>query len=232
MPTQSETLNTDMAVRALLDTREMDWQPSPSGKVMRKRLHLVGDAESGQVTSFVRYLPGSSFPEHDHPEGEEIFVVKGTFSDHRGDANEGMHLLNPEGYRHAPFSELGCLIFVKLRQYDGAGRPVRRTDTREMAWEASALAGIETKILFEDDRFPDVTRLERWAPNTNAGVREFPNGVEFFVIEGTFEDHERRYAAGSWLRLPAGSKQAARTDNGCVLYMKTGALPTLRSETG
>jgi len=229
---KSEGLNADMAARALMDTREMDWQSSPSGTVMRKRLHLVGDAESGQVTSLVRYLPGASFPEHDHPEGEEILVLKGTFSDHSGDAHEGMHLLNPEGYRHAPFSDSGCLILVKLRQYAGEGRSTRRTETRALPWLATARAGIEQKILFEDERFPDVTRLERWAPETSAGVHEFPGGAEIFVVEGAFEDSDGRYAGGTWLRLPAGSKQAARTDNGCVLYVKTGALPTLRSEAG
>ena len=76
----AEALNGDMSIRAVMDTREMDWTPSPAGTVLRKRLHLVGEVESGQVTTFVRYLPGSSFPEHGHPEGEEIFVIKGTFS--------------------------------------------------------------------------------------------------------------------------------------------------------
>ena len=117
MASKSEPLNGDMTVGVVMDTREMEWSPSPSGTVLRKRLHLVGEAESGQVTTFVRYLPSSSFPEHDHPEGEEIFVIKGTFSDHLGDAHEGTHLLNPEGFRHAPNSEPGCLSI---------GRGIRR----------------------------------------------------------------------------------------------------------
>ena len=33
----------------------------------RKRVHLVGAAEAGQVTSIVRYEPGATFPPHDHP---------------------------------------------------------------------------------------------------------------------------------------------------------------------
>jgi hypothetical protein len=218
-----------MKIRAVMNTREMDWTPSPAGAVLRKRLHLVGEVESGQVTTFVRYLPGSSFPEHDHPEGEEIFVIKGTFSDHLGDALEGTHLLNPEGFRHAPHSEPGCLILVKLRQYGGEGREFHRIQTRDMAWEATRLRGIEQKILYADDRFPDATRLERWAPRAEPGPRQFPGGVEFFVIEGAFEDSEGRYPGGTWLRLPAGSSLDACSDNGCVAYLKTGALPTLRS---
>jgi anti-sigma factor ChrR (cupin superfamily) len=226
----AESLNGNMTIRAVMDTRELDWALSPAGAVLRKRLHLVGEAESGQVTTFVRYLPGSSFPEHDHPEGEEIFVVKGTFSDHLGDALEGTHLLNPEGFRHAPHSEPGCLILVKLRQYGGEGREFRRTQTRDMTWQATDLGGIEHKILYEDDRFPDVTRLERWAPGAAPGPRQFGGGVEFFVIEGAFEDAEGRYPGGTWLRLPAGSKLDARSENGCVTYVKTGALPALRSD--
>jgi anti-sigma factor ChrR (cupin superfamily) len=226
---QTECLNGNMTISVVMDTRKMDWSPSPAGTVLRKRLHLVGEVESGQVTSLVRYLPGSSFPEHGHPEGEEIFVVTGTFSDHVGDAHKGTHLLNPEGFRHAPHSDPGCVILVKLRQYGGEGRGFHRIRTRELTWSATELRGIERKTLYRDDRFPDVTRLERWAPGAKPGQRVFPGGAEFFVIEGAFEDAERRFPAGTWMRLPAGATLEARSENGCVTYVKTGAVATLRS---
>ncbi|MBW2396116.1 MAG: cupin domain-containing protein [Deltaproteobacteria bacterium] len=103
----SQTLNGDMTRSALMRTQEMEWQASPSGTVWRKRLHRVGGAETGQVTSVVRYEAGASFPEHDHPDGEEIFVLEGIFSDEHGDWPAGTHLLNPEGFHHAPFSRDG-----------------------------------------------------------------------------------------------------------------------------
>ena len=100
----------------------MDWTPSPSGTVWRKRVHLVGPAESGQVTSVVRYEPRSTFHAHEHPDGEEILVLDGVFSDEHGDWPAGTYLLNPEGFRHAPFSREGCVLFVKLRQFPGRTR--------------------------------------------------------------------------------------------------------------
>jgi len=227
--TNDQALNGDMSKRVVMDTEQMEWRPSPSGTVLRKRLHRVGGAESGQVTSLVRYLPGASFPEHPHPEGEEIYVLDGTFSDQSGDAQEGSHLLNPEGFRHAPYSEPGCLIFVKLRQYDGEGRPHLRTQSEGLAWGPSGLAGVEQKILFEDDLFTDVTSLERWAPGARPGVRVFDAGAEFFVIEGALSDDEGEYAKGTWLRLPPGSEMDAWSEAGCRLYVKKGALPSLRS---
>lgn len=223
------SLNGDLSVRVAVDTEGLEWTPSPSGHVLRKRLHLVGGAESGQVTSLVRYRPGASFPEHDHPEGEEIFVLEGVFSDQLGDAYAGMHLLNPEGFRHAPWSEPGCLILVKLRQYAGEGRSRERTDTTAMAWQPGEAAGLEFKSLHADPRMADTTRLERWTPGARPGPRTLPGGLELFVIEGSLEDPHGRYPKGSWLRLPDGATFDARSSEGCLLYVKAGALPTLRS---
>src|SRR6267143_499133 len=72
-----EAVNGNLSIRAVADTTRMEWAPSPSGSVWRKRVHLVGPAESGQVTSVVRYEPRSRFPAHDHPQGEEILVLEG-----------------------------------------------------------------------------------------------------------------------------------------------------------
>jgi hypothetical protein len=114
-----ESINGDLTIRATADTSRMAWSASPSRTVWRKRVHLVGPPESGQVTSIVRYEPGATFPSHDHPGGEEILVLEGVFSDEHGDWPAGTYLLNPEGFRHAPGSRDGCLLFVKLRQFPG-----------------------------------------------------------------------------------------------------------------
>jgi anti-sigma factor ChrR (cupin superfamily) len=104
--------NGDLTARALMDTRNMPWSASPSDTVWRKRVHLVGPAESGQVTSVVRCDPGATFPEQAHPGGEEILILDGVFSDEHGDWPQGSYLLNPDGFRNAPFSRDGCAIFV------------------------------------------------------------------------------------------------------------------------
>ena len=89
-------LNADPGARVLVRASELSWVASPAGGVERKRFHRCGPAEAGQVTSLVRYLPGARFPNHPHPEGEEILVLAGTFSDHRGDWPAGAWLASPE----------------------------------------------------------------------------------------------------------------------------------------
>ena len=152
----------------MADTTRMAWAPSPSGTVWRKRVHLVGAPESGQVTSVVRYEPGSRFPAHDHPDGEEILVLEGVLSDEHGHWPAGTFLLNPEGFRHAPFSQPGCVLFVKLRQFPGRDRRHIAIDTAALAWESGAIQGIASRTLYKQAGFSDVTRLERWAPAASA----------------------------------------------------------------
>ena len=218
----SEAINGDLLARAAVDTNTMDWAASPSGTVFRKRVHLVGPPESGQVTSIVRYEPNSTFPAHDHPDGEEILVLDGVFSDEHGDWPAGTYLLNPEGFRHAPFSNDGCLLFVKLRQFPGRDREHHVIDVNALDWQPSEVPGIAHKPLYAQDGFADRVHLERW----EAGIAErqvtYDDGVEFFVVDGGFEDSDGKYDEGSWLRLPPGGTHQPRTDQGCVLYVKIG----------
>src|SRR5437016_4468184 len=111
-----ESINGDLTAPVVVDTKKLPWTPSPSGTVWRKRLHLVGPPEAGQVTSLVRYGPHSEFPSHNHPQGEEILVLEGVFSDEHGDWSAGTYLLNPAGFRHAPYSRGGCHLRSEERR--------------------------------------------------------------------------------------------------------------------
>jgi len=146
--------NPDLGQLVSVQTGEMEWAASPMPNVWRKRVFHTGGNESGRVTSVVKYGPGSSFRSHPHPEGEEIFVLEGTFSDVSGDHKAGTLLLNPEGFEHAPSSEEGCVILVRLRQYPG-DRPQMALDTNTLPWEnggPSCSGAVECKVLFKDPR--------------------------------------------------------------------------------
>lgn len=220
----SEPLHADFTQRVVIDTTAMPWQPSPSPTVFRKRLDLVGGAESGRVTSVVRYVPGSAFPEHGHPEGEEILVLEGVFSDEHGDYPAGSYLLNPPGFAHAPFSRPGCVLFVKLRQYGGAGRRKVAIDTPRAVFAAGEAPGIEHLALYRDAAFPKAIRLDRLHPGAETQPASSPGGEEIFVLSGAFEDEDGHYPAGTWLRLPRGSRLGKRSRVGALLYVKQGHL--------
>jgi anti-sigma factor ChrR (cupin superfamily) len=224
----AQTINGNLDVRVAVDTAAMEWTPSPSRTVFRKRVHLVGPVESGQVTSVVRYEPRSTFHVHEHPDGEEILVLDGVFSDEHGDWPAGTYLLNPEGFRHAPFSRDGCVLFVKLRQYPGRTREHVALRSESMPWEP-VRAGIAVRRLYSQAGFLDSMRLERWEPAARLGRLDYPSGAELFVLDGSFVDADGAFARGAWVRLPRGTTHSPSTNEGCVLYIKEGGFEYLRA---
>lgn len=227
--TETETaLNADFGRRVTVDTARLAWTRSPGGEVLRKRLHRVGRAEAGQVTSLVHYPAGAAFPRHDHPDGEEILVLEGVFSDEHGDWPAGSYLLNPEGFAHAPFSREGCTLFVKLRQCPGGDRDhvVRRT--REEPWRSSVRKGVAWKKLYAQEPYADSARLERWEEPAALGTLSFPAGAELLVIAGAFSDAHGTYPRWSWLRVPAGDTLRPTSNGYCELYIKEGGFAYLR----
>jgi anti-sigma factor ChrR (cupin superfamily) len=217
-------VNSDFSKAVVLRTASMPWQPSPAAGVWRKRLELRGAAESGRVTSIVRYDPGSRFPPHEHPDGEEILVLDGIFSDEHGTYPAGTYLLNPQGYRHAPRTRDGCVLFVKLRQYPGNDRDHRAVDSHSATWQKSEPPGREVLGLYEDAAHRECMRLVRLAPGTRVATHDHPGGEEVYVISGTLADAQGTYEQGTWLRFPDASRHQPYSDEGCTLYVKTGHL--------
>ncbi len=239
----SHALNADPSRPVCVRLEEVPWQPSPSGTVWRRRLHLEGPSESGRVTSVVRYEPGATFPLHPHPEGEEILVLEGVFSDEHGDFPAGSYLLNPEGVTHAPRSGPGCLLFVKLRQYPGPGRERVALRTDRMAWRAIEGTGAgflaaapgtrEAKDLYRSARHPERGALERWAPGAALGPRSAPGGIEYLLLEGSFGDELGEHAALEWIRYPARYVHAPRAGpGGAVVLVKWNHLGSGSGEEG
>ena len=206
-------------------TAELDWQPSPVAGVWRKRLELAGAVEAGRVTSVVRFDPGARFPRHPHPDGEEILVLEGVFSDETGGYPAGSHLLNPDGTSHAPWSGPGCTLFVKLRQYPGADRPRMAIDTGAAVWRPGPVEGSELLALYRDPAPGEgFAELIRMAPGCNWGRDIRPDGEEVFVVEGVLEDEHGRHGTGSWLRHWPGGAHRWHSPEGCLLYVKQGHL--------
>ncbi len=223
------SINGDLTVRVAVDTTRMPWTPSPSGTVWRKRVHLVGPPEAGQVTSIVRYEASSTFHAHDHPGGEEILVLDGVFSDEHGDWPAGTFLLNPEGFRHAPFSQDGCVLFVKLRQFPGRDRQHVVVNVDSLDWRPGSVDGASFKPLYSQTGYSDTVRIERWAAGARLGHVSYPQGAELLVLEGAFEDETGSFGGGTWLRFPVGGSHRPSTRAECVLYVKEGGLAYLAS---
>jgi hypothetical protein len=218
-------LNADFSQRVAVHAAKLPWIPSPIAGVDRRMLDRIGD-EVARATSIVRYAPRSHFSPHTHGGGEEFLVLDGVFQDEHGDFPAGSYVRNPPTTRHTPGSETGCVIFVKLWQFDPADRTEVRIETGKTAFKpAPGRPDVAIMPLFKDAL--EEVRLERWAPEARIEL-PLPQGAEFLVLSGRFEERGETFSEQSWLRLPATATLNAKSgSDGCRVWIKTGHLAKL-----
>lgn len=219
-----ELINADLNKPAFVRSRDLAWDPSPLPGVDRRKLDRTA-AESGRVTTIVRYQPGSKFSEHVHKGGEEFFVLEGTFSDQYGDFPKGTYVRNPVGSRHAPHSDGGCTIFVKLEQMDPEDQTFVRTDTNGLAWSESRVPGVAFKPLHEHGS--EQVALVRLSAGASLAEVIHAGGAEYLVLDGCIESEGNAWAAGSWLRLPKNRKHTLKARELTTLFVKVGHLKSV-----
>lgn len=222
LPSGLITLDNEVRFRDRVD--EYSWSlpqtrqfiSSPATGVERAPLFRIG-GETARATSLVRYAPGSVFPEHQHPFGEEFLVLEGEFADEAGRYPAFTWVHNPHGSHHSPRSDTGCLLFVRLREMN-PDDTIQRVLCLE---ERTPETGKSEQLLH---RFGDEEVV--WA-QAAAGVRlaraaNF-HGQEALVVRGSVEwqtDQVRRLEAQSWIRVPPGCPLRLTTLEPSVIYLR------------
>ncbi|GAB5467623.1 MAG: cupin domain-containing protein [Rhodospirillales bacterium] len=216
-------LNADFSRRVVVHSRALAWQASPMPGVERRMLDRIGD-EVARATTIVRYAPNSHFSAHTHGGGEEFLVLDGVFQDEHGDFPAGAYVRNPPTSSHTPGSDAGCVIFVKLWQFQPEDRTQVMLDVNKMeAVAAAGRPGVTVLPLFRDAR--ETVRMEDWAPGAKLDL-DLPGGGEFLVVDGSFTEGGDRLDRESWLRLPEGSKlDATAGTEGARVWIKLNHLP-------
>ncbi|MDR9498343.1 MAG: cupin domain-containing protein [Hydrogenovibrio sp.] len=220
MSDSTQALNMDFTQKVVVETEKMDWVGSRADQVLRKPLEREF-AESGRATSIVQFLPGASFPAHQHALGEEIFVLEGVFSDESGDYPAGTYLRNPPGSSHAPHSKEGCVIFVKLEQFSPEDTQHVTLDTDQ----ATMQPGIgQLKVLSLHSFQSEHSALVYWPAGERFQPHQHWGGEEILVLKGELIDEHGRYPQGTWIRSPHLSQHHPYVEQDTLIYVKTGHL--------
>ncbi len=199
-------INADFEQRVVVHSEELDWVDSPMPGVSRRRLDRVG-GEVARATTIVRYAAGSKFSSHVHTGGEEFVVLDGVFQDEHGDFPQGSYIRNPPESSHTPGSELGCVIFVKLWQFDLKDRTHVRLDEQSMEPVLSSNNPAVSKVSLFNDSNEEVS-IQHWAPNSKITI-DPRAGLEALVLEGSFVCERDCLVKHSWIRLPVGDVLSA-----------------------
>lgn len=217
-------IHADLTQRAVVNSHDLPWTPSPMHGVARRMLERDG-GEVARATTIVRFAADAHFSQHSHGLGEEFLVLDGVFCDEHGDYPHGSYVRNPPGSEHTPYTKGGCTILVKLRQMAPVGEPHVVVDTVNMEWQTGSQQGVTRLPLFRSPINSETVHLERLAPDTEILQHSHPAGEEFFVLEGACADEHGIYPAGTWVRQPAGSTHTLSAPHGCLLWVKRGHLP-------
>ena len=216
-------VNQDFTKRIAVNSKKEAWHKSPSDGVERLYLERDDGGESAVATTIVRFAPGSKFDEHVHDGGEEFFVLEGTFSDEFSSYPKGTYVRNPQGSSHNPYSNTGCVLFVKLRQFQNDDRKKVIVDTNKEPWLPGLVDGLSVMPLHNFNT--EHAALVKWAPNTTFNPHQHWGGEEILVLEGVFHDEFGAYPKGSWLRSPHLSQHRPFTkEEGALIFVKTGHL--------
>jgi anti-sigma factor ChrR (cupin superfamily) len=207
----------DFASRAFVAARDHQWVASPEPGVERVMLDRIGD-ELAVATSIVRYRPRSRFAAHVHDRGEEFLVLDGVFADENGNYPAGTYVRNPPGSAHTPRSEVGCTLFVKLRQFSMDDRVALVIDTSQL--DDRAADGPARVHVLHRHGAEEVMLIDGAA----SVVYQFASvdvPREFLVVSGLVDVSGHRMEVFDWLRLPAHHAVALRFEAPGRVFVKT-----------
>ena len=137
-------------------------------------------------------------------------MLEGVFSDENGDYPAGTYLRNPPGSAHKPFTKQGCVLFVKLDQFQEDDKQQVVIRPEDQHWQQ----GIgNLKVLPLHQHKTESTALVHWPANEVFQPHTHWGGEEIVVLSGTFIDEHGEYPKGSWIRSPHMSQHYPRVDN-------------------
>ncbi len=65
-------------------------------------------------TILLKFEPGASYPYHNHPGGEELFVLDGEAIIEGETLGAGDYLYTPPSFKHSVKTEKGCTVFFMI----------------------------------------------------------------------------------------------------------------------
>ena len=95
---------------SVVRSAEPEWRAGSIPGVAVKLLR--GDRASGASTFLLRVAAGARVPLHDHPGGEELFIIEGDLHVGAAHLRVGDYLYTPPDGKHAASSDGGCVVLV------------------------------------------------------------------------------------------------------------------------
>jgi len=102
----------------IIRSNQKEWNPLIEEGVDTKGIFvkvLRFDEQTKRApTILLKFEAGSTYPYHNHPAGEEIFVLEGDAIIERERLSAGDYLYTPPNFKHSVESENGCILLLVI----------------------------------------------------------------------------------------------------------------------
>lgn len=100
----------------LVRSNEVNWKPlgeENSDGVFVKTL-LYNETQKRSPTILLKFEAGATYPLHNHPEGEEVFVLEGDVKLGKDELFAGDFLYTAANNKHRVSTKNGCVLLLKV----------------------------------------------------------------------------------------------------------------------
>lgn len=114
-----------LSTNQLVRSNQIEWQPLPEEGVTGiyvKTLQFDNEAKRAP-TILLKFDAGATYPAHNHPGGEEIFVLEGDIWLGKDHLLAGDYLFTAPNNKHGVRTETGCVVLLKAPQQVEIIRP-------------------------------------------------------------------------------------------------------------
>lgn len=112
------TVAQSVALTKLVRSQQIDWlplnEPGVTGIYIKKL--LLDPVTNHAPTILLKFEAGATYPAHNHPAGEEIFVLEGDLKLGKDHLWAGDYLYTAPTGKHAVWSPTGCVALLKVPQ--------------------------------------------------------------------------------------------------------------------
>jgi len=115
----------------LVRGNQTEWKPLAEPGVTGVYVKVLRfDRETRRApTILLKFDAGATYPAHNHPGGEEIFVLEGDLKVGKDHLYAGDYLYTPPEGKHAVWSETGCVVLVSVPKAVEVLKQPRSNDT-------------------------------------------------------------------------------------------------------
>ena len=101
-----------------IKSNEVEWKPLIEDGIKTEGIFIkvlrYDEQTKRSPTIILKFEPGATYPAHNHPAGEEVFVLEGEVKFGNNNLLKGDYLYTPPDGKHAVRSKTGCIMLLNI----------------------------------------------------------------------------------------------------------------------